>query len=273
MLSQVVRSRSPLRNLNCCQEEDEVGEGNAIIGSSNVKQGLALPTYSFDPRRLQRGAVWDSHCHLDLLANRLRRVGVRRGENLETTLERDGEGLEDKFGGCIANFCEPRSWCCGPGGREVVDELRNCMVQSRVFLAIGCHPRFADQLGGLQLQRLELLARGRKGGLVAIGECGLDLSTNNKLSLNVQRKAFAAQVSLALRLEVPIVLHIRAAEKEGRQLLKELNVPASWPMHRHCFKGNTSAFAAVTVLITFSETIFFVCSGSWTRIVNILILN
>ena len=196
MLSQVVRSRSPLRNLNCCQEEEEVGEGNAIIGSSNVKQSRALPTYSYDPRRLRRGAVWDSHCHLDLLANRLRRVGVRRGENLETTLERDGEGLEDKFGGCIANFCEPRSWCCGPGGREVVDELRNCMVQSRVFLAIGCHPRFADQLGGLQLQRLELLARGRKGGLVAIGECGLDLSTNNKLSLNVQRKAFAAQVSL-----------------------------------------------------------------------------
>ena len=130
-----------------------------------------------------------------------------------------------------------------------MDELRNCMVQSRVFLAIGCHPRFADQLGGLQLQRLELLARGRKGGLVAIGECGLDLSTNNKLSLNVQRKAFAAQVSLALRLEVPIVLHIRAAEKEGRQLLKELNVPASWPMHRHCFKGNTSAFAAANHIL------------------------
>ena len=92
-------------------------------------------------------------------------------------------------------------------------------------------------LGSHQLQRLELLARGRKGGLVAIGECGLDLSQNNKLSLNVQKKAFSEQVSLALRLKLPLVLHIRKAEKEGRQLLQELEVLASWPIHRHCFKG------------------------------------
>ena len=121
-----------------------------------------------------------------------------------------------------------------------MDELRNCMVQKRVFLAIGCHPRFADQLGGLQLQRLEQLARGRN--LVAIGECGLDLSTNNNLPLDVQRKAFAAQVSLALRLNVPLVLHIKEAEKEGRQLLKELNVPAYWSMHRHCFRGKIPTY-------------------------------
>jgi len=112
------------------------------------------------------------------------------------------------------------------------------MAQSRVFLAIGCHPRFADKLGSPQLQRLELLARGRKGGLVAIGECGLDLSLNNKVSLNVQRKAFSEQVCLALRLNLSLVLHIRKAENEGRQLLQELGVPASWPMHRHCFKGS-----------------------------------
>ena len=228
-------------------EEEPVGidqEGNDTTGSRNVKQSLAPPTYTYDPRRLQRGAVWDSHCHLDLLANRLKRVGVRNGENLEVTLAKDGEGLKDKFGGCIANFCNPQSWSCGRGGREIVNELRKCMVQNRVFLAIGCHPRFADQLGDLELQRLEQLARGRN--LVAIGECGLDLSNNNKLSLNVQRRAFAAQVSLALRLKVPLVLHIREAELEGRQLLQELNVPASWPMHRHCFTGKTSAFAVAT---------------------------
>ena len=162
---------------------------------------------------------------------------MRRGESLEVTLERDGEGLEDKFGGCVANFCDPRSWADGRGGRGVVEELRSCMAQSRVFLAIGCHPRFADRLGSLQMQRLELLARGKRGGLIAIGECGLDLSQNNKVSLNVQKRAFSEQVSLALRLNLPLVLHIRKAEKEGRQLLQELGVPPSWPMHRHCFKG------------------------------------
>ena len=235
-----MRSRSPLRSINCCQEEEEevkvdmtgsAGDDNLLMQSST------LPVYFYNPRRLERGAVWDSHCHLDILASRLQRVGVRRGENLEVTLGRDGEGLEDKFGGCVANFCDPRSWADGRGGRGVVEELRSCMNQSRAFLALGCHPRFADRLGSLQLQRLELLARERKGGLVAIGECGLDLSSNNKLSLNVQKKAFSAQVSLALRLKLPLVLHIRKAEEEGRQLLQELEVPATWPMHRHCFKG------------------------------------
>ena len=204
---------------------------------NEAMQSSSLPHYSYNPRELQRGAVWDSHCHLDILASRLNRVGVRRGENLGVTLERDGEGLEDKFGGCVANFCDPRSWADGRGGRGVVEELRSCMAQSRVFLAVGCHPRFADRLGSLQLQKLEVLARGRKGGLVAIGECGLDLSQNNKVSLNVQKRAFSEQVSLALRLNLPLVLHIRKAEKEGRQLLQELGVPPSWPMHRHCFKG------------------------------------
>ena len=163
-----------------------------------LMQSSSLPAYTYDPKMLQRGTVWDSHCHLDLLASRLQRAGVKRGENLEVTLERDGEGLKDKLGGCIANFCDPRSWAQGRGGREVIGELSSCMAQSRVFLAIGCHPRFADRLGSLQLKRLELLATGRRGGLVAIGECGLDLSHNNEVSLNVLRKAFSAQVSLAL---------------------------------------------------------------------------
>ena len=61
------------------------------------------------------------------------------------------------------------------------------------------------------------MAREKKGGFVAIGECGLDLSQNNKLSLTVQKKAFSEQVSLALRLELPLVLHIREAEREGRE--------------------------------------------------------
>ena len=217
------------------EEEEKVG-GRGSVRDFNLQSCLP-PAYSYNPRMLQRGAVWDSHCHLDILASRLQRVGVRRGEYLEVTLVRDGEGLEDKFGGCVANFCDPRSWAEGREGRGMVEELRSCMAQSRVFLAIGCHPRFADRFGSLQLQQLELLAREKKGGFVAIGECGLDLSQNNKLSLTVQKKAFSEQVSLALRLELPLVLHIREAEREGRQLLQELGVPPSWPMHRHCFKG------------------------------------
>ena len=37
---------------------------------------------------------------------------------------------------------------------------------------------------------------------------------------------------------MPLVLHIREAEEEGRDVLKELEVPSNYPIHRHCFNGS-----------------------------------
>ena len=245
-------SRLQLKSLDlCCEKEEEEEEERQELIGTPAGIGLAAkiptpPEYTFEVGRLVKGSLWDSHCHLDILSSRLQRVGVRKGETLEVALTRDGEDLGDAFGGCIANFCEPQSWSAGPGGRKVVEELRSCMAQSQVFLALGCHPRFADKFGKPELQRLESLAKGRKGGLVAIGECGLDLCHSNKVTLAVQKKTFAEQVALALRLKLPIVLHIRRAEAEGRQLLQEVGVPPSWPMHRHCFKGKIKiSFTAI----------------------------
>ena len=177
-------SRLQLKSLDlCCEKEEEEEESKELTGTP-AGIGLAAkipapPEYTFEVGKLLKGSLWDSHCHLDILSSRLQRVGVRKGETLEVTLKRDGEDVGEAFGGCIANFCEPQSWSAGPGGRKVVEELRSCMAQSQVFLALGCHPRFADKFGKPELQRLESLAKGRKGGLVAIGECGLDLCHSN----------------------------------------------------------------------------------------------
>ena len=142
--------------------------------------------------------------------------------------------------------------------------LRSCMAQPRVHLALGCHPHFADKLGHRELRRLEELLVARRGGVVAVGECGLDTSGKNSVPMPRQVEAFKAQVELALRLRLPLVLHIRGAEEEGRRVLAEARVPPSWPIHRHCWNDTWEAARSwlqlfpgskigVTGLLTFSK--------------------
>ena len=135
----------------------------------------------------------------------------------------------------MTNFCDPRDWAQGRLHQEVLPLLSSCRKQERVYLALGCHPHFADRLSGAGLLQLERPARKLGNRLVAIGECGLDNSRKNAVDLEVQKRAFGAQVQLALKLNLPLVLHIRGWEEEGRQLLKELKVPANYRIHRHCF--------------------------------------
>ena len=62
----------------------------------------------------------------------------------------------------------------------------------------------------------------------------------------LQAFAFHAQIKLALRYNLPLVLHVRdveealdggQAEQDCYRILKEANVPKDYPMHRHCFNG------------------------------------
>ena len=62
----------------------------------------------------------------------------------------------------------------------------------------------------------------------------------------LQEFAFHAQIRLALRFNLPLVLHIRdvedaldggQAEQDCYRILKSANVPKDYPIHRHCFNG------------------------------------
>ena len=62
----------------------------------------------------------------------------------------------------------------------------------------------------------------------------------------VQATAFRAQIELALRYNLPLVLHVRdhgrswdggQAEEDCYRILAECNVPKDFPIHRHCFNG------------------------------------
>ena len=116
----------------------------------------------------------------------------------------------------------------------------------RFCAAVGIHPhdatRIADADGRLTrdgeaaLARLAELAAGPR--VVAIGEIGLDFYRD--LSPRpAQAAALRAQLGLAKRLGLPVVLHIRDAYPETRELL----VSAGLPERRgvlHAFAGDAS---------------------------------
>ncbi|MFN3347063.1 MAG: TatD family hydrolase, partial [Candidatus Bipolaricaulaceae bacterium] len=86
-----------------------------------------------------------------------------------------------------------------------------------IYAACGIHPHEAKSVTQETLAALEELL---KKGAVAVGECGLDfyrdLSTRDR-----QVWAFRAQLRLAKKLDLPVLIHERAAWAECLSVLRE----------------------------------------------------
>ena len=90
-------------------------------------------------------------------------------------------------------------------------------ANGHVFASVGFHPHDAKAFTAEVEKRLEELA---KAGAVAIGECGLDFYRDLS-PRDAQVRAFRAQLRLAKRLDLPVILHERAAWEAFLQVLSE----------------------------------------------------
>ncbi len=102
-----------------------------------------------------------------------------------------------------------------------------------IWAAVGVHPHDAKTVTPSVLRELEDLAKSPRA--VAIGEIGLDYYRDLSLR-DVQRSVFAAQLELAKRLELPVVLHNRQSTDDLLVILREAGAS-----HRgvvHSFLGN-----------------------------------
>lgn len=85
-----------------------------------------------------------------------------------------------------------------------------------IYAAVGIHP---EDMGGMQpgdLTRIEALARHRR--CVAIGEVGLDYYWD-AAHKQEQKALFAEQLELALRLDLPVIVHDREAHGDCLELV------------------------------------------------------
>jgi TatD DNase family protein len=153
--------------------------------------------------------VVDTHCHLDsckqpeseLVAN-ARAAGVTR----LATVGMDDESIQRALG----------------AAREF-DE---------VFAIVGRHPHNTEGFTDADIEPIERAAADPLAR--AIGETGLDYF-RDRAPRDDQRRAFEAQIDLAARASLPLVIHTREAEEDTFALLRER--AAELTVILHCFSA------------------------------------
>jgi TatD DNase family protein len=125
-----------------------------------------------------------------------------------------------------------------------------------VFAAVGIHPHNADVVDRQDLKRIESISAERK--VVAIGEIGLDFYRNIS-SRNNQRKRFKQQLDIAMRCNLPVVVHAREAHLEVLEILSSFDKEGSRGVI-HCFSGDidlAEAFIEMGYFISIPGTVTF----------------
>ncbi|MBI5412792.1 TatD family hydrolase [Candidatus Peregrinibacteria bacterium] len=103
-----------------------------------------------------------------------------------------------------------------------------------IFWAGGYHPHHADLATDENLKKLEELARGPYGKkLVALGEMGMDYYRNLQPK-QTQEVALRAQLKLAKKLDLPVIIHCRDAVADTLKILADEKMTQ---VVFHCFTG------------------------------------
>ena len=148
----------------------------------------------------------DSHCHLEML-------------------EDAGAALADAWAAGLAAILTIGIDLAT--SRGAVELARR---HERVYATVGLHPHDAARLDDRLLADLEALAAEPK--VVAVGECGLDFY-RDRAPRAAQCAAFVAQIGMARRVDLPLVVHVRDAGDEALALLEEY--AAGLTVVLHCF--------------------------------------
>jgi TatD DNase family protein len=125
------------------------------------------------------------------------------------------------------------------------------------WATVGLHPHDASH-GLSEVERVvEDALSADPGVVVAVGECGLDYHYDHS-PRPIQRDMFAAQMALARRLDLTLVVHTRDAWDDTLDLLRAADRPEKIVLHcftggpdeaRHCL--DLGAFLSFSGIVTF----------------------
>lgn len=112
---------------------------------------------------------------------------------------------------------------------ELADRYEN------IYAVVGVHPHSAKDLEGRDLSSIIKMLENDK--VVAIGEIGLDYYYDNS-PRDIQKKWFKEQINLALRLNKPVVIHSRDADKDTFDIIKSGVEEGGLTGVMHCYSGS-----------------------------------
>ena len=113
---------------------------------------------------------------------------------------------------------------------EIINQYPNSYVEMENYFSIGIHPWYINEASWKEeLQIIE--EKIQRINCLALGECGLDKRRDTPLEL--QLEVFEAQLLLAEKHKIPVIIHCVAAFQELIALKQKLNI--SVPMVIHGF--------------------------------------
>jgi len=145
--------------------------------------------------------IIDTHCHLN---------DTQYIEDLDEVLERSLKH------GIIATIIP------GADPRELPRAIELCEKHDSLYFAVGVHP-YDKEYFDINLLR----KHASHPKCVAIGECGLDYfrlpedEEEKRLDKQLQKEIFRTQIQLAIELDKPLIIHIRDASQDSKDILIE----------------------------------------------------
>ncbi len=184
--------------------------------------------------------IVDTHIHLD---------NERYNEDLESVLQRAREGGVKRF---IIPGADPKT----------LDKAVNIAeMHEDVYFSVGVHPYDMEAFETLNFEKYI----GHKK-CVAVGECGLDYfrlegsDEDKKREKERQKEIFLAQIELAKKYKKPLIVHIRDASRDSKELLLHSNAKEVGGV-LHCYNAdeellslaNDGFYFGIGGVVTFSN--------------------
>ncbi|KFZ36776.1 DNase TatD [Shewanella mangrovi] len=141
-----------------------------------------------------------------------------------------------------------------------LDESARCIelcqqYPKQLYTTAGVHPHHASSWQPESEARLRQMCQ--SDSVVAVGECGLDFNRNYSTPAE-QRRAFTAQLALAVELQRPVLMHERDAHADFIAILAEYrsDLPAAL---LHCFTGDIAQAESYLALDLYLGVTGWVC--------------
>ena len=109
---------------------------------------------------------------------------------------------------------------------------------SEVYFAVGIHPYDIDKFDESTMEKYVNHPK-----CIAIGECGLDYfrlpedEVEKQENIKKQKEVFIAQIEFAKKVKKPLIVHIREASNDSRQILIDCNAQEVGGV-LHCFNAS-----------------------------------
>lgn len=148
--------------------------------------------------------------------------------------------------------------------------LKLAKDNENIFCAVGVHPSNSYDVESNYLNKLREMAKQPK--CVAIGEIGLDYHYDDT-NRSAQHKALIEQLQLAHELNLPVILHVRDADKDMLEIVK--NNLQLFPKKGvvHCFSGSKETaleYIKMGFYISFTGVITFKNAKKFVEIISSL---